>query len=494
MQERLFVPGGGGVLIWAVVVMGAVSVWAESYGGMGVRLPQPLNDTVPMPVKAAGVDGRTASRDFGVITKLGEDFLRCSDRRRVEGESRKTSNKRLNTSPCGRTTTYTIVSPRTTTVGECGLSYEMGKGDAVKFILPRFTTSCEMVFKAKEGYKLSFTCSKFRASSCRNEYLFITDGVNPPMTFCGRKRKPTEATDLSQLYIKYERRREQRRKSRMHCTISATGSDDGGPTGTTSAEGSQIPNCSSMCGAAPSGAGATRIVGGSEADKGEYPWMVMLTIDDGGPLKGCGGAIISKRHVLTAAHCVNFRNLKLTATVGLHDMKNLNTGVSKVFKVVDFIAHPDFNSDTLANDIAVLTLEGDVNWSRRVGAVCLSPEKDYEGQMGVVSGWGTLSFQGSQPSKLQEVGVQVTNQAKCVKNYLESDIDVLDTNVCAASPGKDACQGDSGGPLVILNNGIWYQMGVVSYGVGCARPDYPGVYTRVSSYVPWILDQVSSSC
>ncbi|KAG7170718.1 Proclotting enzyme-like 7 [Homarus americanus] len=451
MQERLFVPGGGGVLIWAVVVMGAVSVWAESYGGMGVRLPQPLNDTVPMPVKAAGVDGRTASRDFGVITKLGEDFLRCSDRRRVEGESRKTSNKRLNTSPCGRTTTYTIVSPRTTTVGECGLSYEMGKGDAVKFILPRFTTSCEMVFKAKEGYKLSFTCSKFRASSCRNEYLFITDGVNPPI-------------------------------------------DDGGPTGTTSAEGSQIPNCSSMCGAAPSGAGATRIVGGSEADKGEYPWMVMLTIDDGGPLKGCGGAIISKRHVLTAAHCVNFRNLKLTATVGLHDMKNLNTGVSKVFKVVDFIAHPDFNSDTLANDIAVLTLEGDVNWSRRVGAVCLSPEKDYEGQMGVVSGWGTLSFQGSQPSKLQEVGVQVTNQAKCVKNYLESDIDVLDTNVCAASPGKDACQGDSGGPLVILNNGIWYQMGVVSYGVGCARPDYPGVYTRVSSYVPWILDQVSSSC
>lgn len=147
------------------------------------------------------------------------------------------------------------------------------------------------------------------------------------------------------------------------------------------------------------------------------------------------------------------------------------------------------------NDLAVITLSKNFEWDDNVGPICLSSGMDHTGELAVVAGWGTLTYSGSLPSKLQEVAVKVTKQSKCVKSYKGALFTVLDSHICAGSPGKDACQGDSGGPLIIREGKQWALIGIVSFGIGCAEANYPGVYTRVSSYQDWILEAVSSgSC
>ncbi|XP_045581625.1 serine protease 52 [Procambarus clarkii] len=481
--------------VWMVVAL-LVGVWVGHVAGVD---PRPLRQKHQRTMHVGHKHGEARAatqRDFGELTKLGRRFLKCSRRRLLPPEAprQKTCNRlRVSSTSPG--------ASRTSTVGECAGTYTLGLEDEVKFKLPRSSTFCQMVFLAKPGTSLSFSCRKFSTATCEKEYLFLTDGISIATTSCGLEL-PTPLSGLSQLYVLYERRRRRAKKSKIVCFISATGSNDGGSGGgggggggggLSTAQGQQATNCASMCGAAPAGAGATRIVGGGEAEPGEYPWMAKLIIRDEGRPKECGGSIITFRHVLTAAHCLNFKNVQVTVVAGEHNVNSDLDGTTQVIKVQNFAVHPEFDPNTLTNDLAVLMLERDLTWNDRVGPVCLSPSNNYVGQTAVVSGWGTLSHLGSQPSVLQEVAVEITDHDKCISNYKESFITITGTHVCAASPGKDACQGDSGGPLVMLNGGIWYQVGVVSYGIGCAKAEFPGVYTRVSSYVPWIVEQATSS-
>jgi len=157
--------------------------------------------------------------------------------------------------------------------------------------------------------------------------------------------------------------------------------------------------------------------------------------------------------------------------------------------------HKSFNSRTLYNDIAILTMESPVVFSDTVSPVCLpTTSDDYTMKDAVVMGWGTIKEGGGQPTSLQQVTVKVQENSLCKQKYQkDSPGTIIPSMLCAAYPGKDSCQGDSGGPLVYQESpeSGWLQVGIVSWGFGCAQDAYPGVYTRVTSFLTWIKANLS---
>nr|XP_053605955.1 uncharacterized protein LOC128672684 [Plodia interpunctella] len=237
-----------------------------------------------------------------------------------------------------------------------------------------------------------------------------------------------------------------------------------------------------------------RIVGGTTVQPHQYPWLVSLML---GQKLHCGGAIISDQHVLTAGHCITFgvHFHDLTVNIGMHD--RLETNAYSVLNVINGVKHPKFTSNAVRdiNDIAVLTLSQKLKFSDRVLPICLPDEEmDFRKIPLTVAGWGKTR-QGALTSSryLLETKVGLVDPRKCSKSNIYRDNLVKETMMCAYSLGKDACQGDSGGPLFATHdkskNRKWYQVGIVSWGIDCAKPDYPGVYTVVSKYVKWIKQQ-----
>jgi len=241
-----------------------------------------------------------------------------------------------------------------------------------------------------------------------------------------------------------------------------------------------------------------RIVGGVVAEKHEYPWHVgvMVSVSNSDtPLGWCGGSILSSRTILTAAHC--FRGLPATymppVVVAEHDWTVTGDG-EQIMKVCDRVDHPNFDSGTFNYDFAILTLCEDIVFKKTASPVCLpsQPESDYANVPAIVSGWGHhISGGSNQLEQLMEVDVNTITNTKCRAAYSPSEI--TDSMICASNPGKDSCQNDSGGPLITDEGGYYSQIGVVSWGDGCAHPDYPGVYARVTSAERFIQDNMSGT-
>ncbi|KAI5646895.1 trypsin domain-containing protein [Phthorimaea operculella] len=251
-------------------------------------------------------------------------------------------------------------------------------------------------------------------------------------------------------------------------------------------------NHSCVCGIAGKN---RRIVGGTTVQPHEYPWLVSLML---GAKLHCGGAIITDIHILTAGHCITFgvHYKDLTVNVGMHD--RLDT-TFQVLRVTNGVKHPSFTSNAVRdiNDIAVLTLNQKLQFTEKVRPICLPDESmNFKNIPLTVAGWGKTR-QGAMTSSryLLETKVTLVDGEKCRKSAIYRDNLVSDTMMCAYSLGKDACQGDSGGPLFATHakthHKNWYQVGIVSWGIDCAMPDYPGVYTIVNKYIPWIKQQTS---
>jgi len=252
---------------------------------------------------------------------------------------------------------------------------------------------------------------------------------------------------------------------------------------------------------------STRIIGGQKAELGQFPWQVSLlksaSVQGGKPVLTCGGALISTRSVLTASHCLKLTPDKYEVWVGrMSSLVGEEECHDQKFRVVEYFKHPNYSPSTLQNDVAVLsilsTFEQGVRWTSWVLPACLpAPDQPllYQaGTKGTVSGWGLLDEQDRYMSpNLQHVTVPIMSQAECQAAY-QGLTTLSDSQLCAGERdgGKDACAGDSGGPLAVQDgaSGRFYVAGIVSFGMGCGRAEYPGVYTRVEKFVNWVLEMV----
>merc|ERR1712172_345638 len=244
-----------------------------------------------------------------------------------------------------------------------------------------------------------------------------------------------------------------------------------------------------------------RIVGGKEVNpKYKLPYQVLVSPCTSQGCLMCGGTILNKRYVVTAAHCLYAGNDQMTikggatfrVMLGEHDHCKATSSfvlASAVHKHPKF----DMNNPSGDNDIAILKLAKDLSFSDKIKPVCLptSATKDYSGKASTVSGWGgTKAYEPLKPvdqprqCALKEAIVEIlkTSSTKC-PNFIGDSSST--TMLCAWAKGKDACQGDSGGPLTVAENGKYVLLGVVSYGSGCAT-EHPGVYARVQGFLPWM--------
>jgi len=239
------------------------------------------------------------------------------------------------------------------------------------------------------------------------------------------------------------------------------------------------------------------IVGGKEAAPGAWPWQVAL-LSNRYNQQFCGGSLIARNWVLTAAHCVNDALPgNLSVVVGRHD---LSTSEGQRIQVNQILVHPDYNVAADGDaDIALLRLTQPAVLTTTVQLVPLTGPLDAAayapGTPATVTGWGTRKWgEADYPDKLYQVTVPIVDQAACVFAYGSLAWEITDNMICAglSEGGKDACQGDSGGPLVVPVGTGWKQVGIVSTGQECAMPVYAGIYTRVPNFITWIDDQEST--
>uniref|UniRef100_A0A8C5N5L0 Peptidase S1 domain-containing protein n=1 Tax=Gouania willdenowi TaxID=441366 RepID=A0A8C5N5L0_GOUWI len=238
----------------------------------------------------------------------------------------------------------------------------------------------------------------------------------------------------------------------------------------------------------------SRIIGGSPAPRGSWPWLVNLQLDGG---LMCGGVLVDSSWVVTAAHC--FAGIRSesywTAVVGEFDITKTDPD-EQVLKVNRILSHPKFNPKTFNNDIALVELTSPVVLSEHVIPVCLpSATEPPTGSPCLVAGWGSLYEDGPSADVVMEAKVPLLPQSTC-KSALGKDL-VTNTMLCAGylSGGIDSCQGDSGGPLIYKDrlSGRFQLYGITSWGDGCGEKGKPGVYTRVAAFSDWIQAEIHKS-
>ncbi|EDW57975.1 trypsin [Drosophila virilis] len=222
-----------------------------------------------------------------------------------------------------------------------------------------------------------------------------------------------------------------------------------------------------------------RIVNGEPTTIEAHPYQVSIQTTKGSHF--CGGSLINSDTVVTAAHCMqSYKASEIQVRLGATER---NEG-GEVVSVKTFKFHEGYNSKLMINDVAVIKLSSPVRQTAKLRAIELAKVTPPSGTPAVVTGWGTTCFLFcSSPNTLQQVEVDLLSVTDCGSDtYSYGQDKILDTMVCAYTEKKDACQGDSGGPLVANGELV----GIVSWGNGCAKTDYPGVYADVASLRQWI--------
>lgn len=262
-------------------------------------------------------------------------------------------------------------------------------------------------------------------------------------------------------------------------------------TATATLRGSQPPPGDRSLQLTPGG--SLRIINGDDAPEDKYSFAVSLADSIG---HFCGGSMIAPDTVLSAAHCAGGRYEVIVGRHHVNDRDGDVVGVKKELK------HPNYRASTTNNDYMLLFLDRAIDADKvDVTYVTVSDRFLGKNEPATVVGWGDTHISDKVQDlakELQEVEVYTMDNDDCDDS--EGEIggfkdnyhgQITDSMLCARHPEeKDACQGDSGGPLVIVNGDSFEQVGVVSWGVGCAHDDFPGVYARISHEYEWIKEEV----
>jgi len=252
-----------------------------------------------------------------------------------------------------------------------------------------------------------------------------------------------------------------------------------------------------------------RIAGGSEAKKGQFPWMVSLRDESKNGQHQCGGSIINRQWILTAAHCFKWtRNPSLwTVVAGEHDASDADEGHEVQVGVNRIFLH-NYDKLTKVNDVALMLLDeplpdrddpedNHVDKDDWINEICLPTTDDVArvGDVCHVMGWGALNYDGVASDILEEVTIPILDLNNCTEKYERNIID--NSQICAGhlEGGMDTCQGDSGGPLACQrSDGTFYIAGLTSYGFPyCAAKGWPGVYTKTAAHLAWIRDTMEAN-
>ncbi|KAL1506476.1 hypothetical protein ABEB36_005836 [Hypothenemus hampei] len=250
-----------------------------------------------------------------------------------------------------------------------------------------------------------------------------------------------------------------------------------------------------------------RIVGGSEATLGEYPWMARIIHKNINGVKsfGCAGFLIHPKYVVTAAHCIHskfteIRGAPYSVLLGEHNTTSkidCSPGGTfcadpvQISRVTKIIVHKNYDrsSNNHHNDIALLYLNKAVKLTDFVQPICLASEESIPKKY-YMSGWGKTETAESSPVKMK-VDLVAFDKVLCKNKFQMIDLEISESQLCAGGEKlKDSCNGDSGGPLMIFNGTHYFASGLVSYGIGCGMKDWPGVYTSIPHYLNWIKIQM----
>ncbi|EDV95836.1 venom serine protease Bi-VSP isoform X1 [Drosophila grimshawi] len=266
----------------------------------------------------------------------------------------------------------------------------------------------------------------------------------------------------------------------------------------------RLPTVEEGCGSTPK-ATFKKVVGGEPAKQGAWPWIALLGYDDGSssPFK-CGGTLITARHIITAAHCI--RDDLTFVRLGEHDLTTDAEARHVDIPIAKKVRYPQYTPRNGRGDIAMLYLDRNVQFTDTIIPICMPSSstlrtKSYVSTNPFVAGWGKTQENGKSSSVLMQLMIPVltnevcrTQYAKVNRYFNEEQFDKAVLCAGVLSGGKDTCQGDSGGPLMsseVFNNQIrFYLIGVVSYGVGCARAEIPGVYASTQYFMDWILEML----